>query len=369
MEEGVFSRLNSWFWSEDVWLPKNMTWEIIRRQERAVYAQFSELYNSLLVAIVLLFVRYVLERILFTPIGVYFGLKATRPKKAPENPVLEKAFKANGRIPYKQIQGLAKQLDWSGRKVERWLRQRTIQEKPLTITKFTESLWRFTFYLSAFLYGLFTLFSKPWLWDTRHCWYDYPHQSVTSDMWWYYMVELGFYWSLTFSQFMDIKRKDFLQMFLHHIITISLLSFSWACNFWRIGTLVMLIHDFADIPLEVTKMCKYLKKQNLADISFIIFTLAWIVSRLGLFPCRIIYSTMYEAIIILDFFPVYYIFNSLLLALQCLHIVWTWIIVRIAIQAIRKGVKDLRSDDSSNADSSSCSDENISNKTRKSRQS
>ncbi|XP_076348835.1 ceramide synthase 6-like [Tachypleus tridentatus] len=368
MEEGLISRLNNWFWNEDIWLPKNMTWEIIRRQEKARYAQFNELYNGLLVAVVLIFVRYILERLVFAPVGIYLGLKATRPKRAPENPVLEKAFKANGRIPYKQVQGLAKQLDWSGRKVERWLRQRTVQEKPLTLTKFTESSWRFTFYFSAFLYGLYTLSDKPWLWDTRYCWYGYPHQSVTDDVWWYYMVELGFYWALTFSQFLDIKRKDFLQMFVHHIITIMLLSFSWACNFWRVGTLVMLIHDFADIPLEVTKMIKYLGKQNMADISFMIFTLAWIVSRLGLFPYRVIYSTMYEALTILDFFPVYFIFNSLLLALQLLHIVWTWIIVCIALQAFQKGVRDLRSDESSNANGSS-SDDETSPKARKSNKS
>lgn len=40
-------------------------------------------------------------------------------------------------------------------------------------------------------------------------------------------------------------------MFVHHVVTLCLLSFSWACNLIRIGTLVLVIHDFADIPLEV----------------------------------------------------------------------------------------------------------------------
>ncbi|XP_023235691.1 ceramide synthase 6-like [Centruroides sculpturatus] len=109
---------------------------------------------------------------------------------------------------------------------------------------------------------------------------------MTSDVWWYYMVELGFYTSLTFSQFMDIKRKDFAQMFVHHIVTILLLVFSWSSNLTRIGTIVLIVHDFADCPLEAAKMAKYIHKQRLGDMLFVVFTLAWIVSRLGLYPYR-----------------------------------------------------------------------------------
>lgn len=68
--------------------------------------------------------------------------------------------------------------------------------------------------------------------------YDFPHHDMTNDVWWYYMIELGFYISLTFSQFLDVKRKDFWQMFVHHIVTIMLMAFSWTCNLTRIGTLV-----------------------------------------------------------------------------------------------------------------------------------
>ena len=68
--------------------------------------------------------------------------------------------------------------------------------------------------------------------------YNFPHHNTTNDIWWYYMIELGFYISLMFSQFMDVKRKDFWEMFVHHIVTILLLTLSWTCNLTRIGTLV-----------------------------------------------------------------------------------------------------------------------------------
>ena len=46
-------------------------------------------------------------------------------------------------------------------------------------------------------------------------------------------------------------------MFLHHIATISLLSFSYIVNFVRVGTLVLVIHDCGDYWLEVNAK-KYL---------------------------------------------------------------------------------------------------------------
>jgi ceramide synthetase len=65
------------------------------------------------------------------------------------------------------------------------------------------------------------------------------------------MISLAFYWSLAVSQFFDVKRKDFWQMFIHHVAAICLMGFSWMCNLHRIGTLVLLTHDCSDIFLEV----------------------------------------------------------------------------------------------------------------------
>ena len=64
-------------------------------------------------------------------------------------------------------------------------------------------------------------------------------------------MELSFYWALCISQFFDVKRKDFWEMFIHHVTTIALMGFSWTCNLTRVGTLVLVIHDCADIFLEV----------------------------------------------------------------------------------------------------------------------
>jgi len=361
------NEIRSAFWSEYVWLPPNTTWAIYARKANGIqYAQYNDLYYSLITAIVLLLIRFTLERYLYTPIGIKLGLKPFRSKQAQPNDVLERAFvNSKSRFTEKQIIGYAKQLDWSVNRVQRWYRLRLKQDKPTTLVRFCESLWRMTFYTFSFLYGAWCLYDKPWIYDSIHCFINYPHHSVSTEVWWYYNLELGFYLSLVVSQFFDIKRKDFWQMFIHHIVTVLLLAFSWTCNFHRIGSLVLVIHDFADIPLDGAKIFRYLKMQRVSNIVFTIFALAWIFSRIGLFPYRIIAYSSYYALDVVEMFPAYYIFNSLLCSLQVLHIIWTALILKIGYDGITKdGFKDIReSDDSgtSSSEESSSSDEQIKN--------
>ena len=51
-----------------------------------------------------------------------------------------------------------------------------------------------------------------------------------------------------------IVLQDFKEMIIHHIATILLLYFSWVANFPRVGTLVLLVHDAADVPMAVSKV-------------------------------------------------------------------------------------------------------------------
>lgn len=80
-------------------------------------------------------------------------------------------------------------------------------------------------------------------------------------------------------------------------------------------------------------MLAYLKKQKAADITFNIFTLCWVLSRLVMLPYRIIYYSSYVALGLVPMFSAYYIFNGLLIALQLLHIIWTFFIIRVVIHA------------------------------------
>ncbi|XP_030021916.1 ceramide synthase 6 isoform X2 [Manduca sexta] len=357
------------FWNEDVWLPPNTTWEDLEPgpDKAVVYNDYRHLLWPLPLALVLIILRHVMEKYWFAPFGKSLGIKNTRPKKALNNSKLELAYQSSPKIKHKQICALAKQLDMSERQVERWWRLRRSQDKPSTLVKFCENCWRCSFYLYNFSYGMFILWDKDWLWDIDQCYVGYPHQGLTSDIWWYYMISSAFYWSLTISQFWDVRRKDFWQMFVHHIATIALLSFSWVCNLHRIGTLVLLLHDCADIFLEAAKATKYANYQKLCDFLFAVFTILWILTRNLIYPFYIIWSTSVRAPMLLPMFPAYYIFNSLLCLLLALHMVWTWLIGQVAYKAISVGQMegDIRSSSSELSDSSHQSNHSTPNRVKR----
>ena len=89
--------------------------------------------------------------------------------------------------------------------------------------------------------------------------YRYPHHDIETSIWWYYMVELTFYWSLSISQWSDVKRKDFTEMFIHHITTIALLSFSWTCNLTR---LVGVSNCFSNINMAIVVISDWKEKKT-----------------------------------------------------------------------------------------------------------
>ncbi|XP_009460357.1 PREDICTED: ceramide synthase 6 [Nipponia nippon] len=312
-------------------------------------------------ACVQLLLRIIFGQFIAKPCALGLKVQANGPQKAQPNAILEKVFTAITKHPdEKRLEGLSKQLDWDVRSIQRWFRQRRNQEKPSTLTKFCESMWRFTFYLYIFTYGVRFLKKTPWLWNTRQCWNGYPYQPLMPDLHYYYIVELSFYWSLMFSQFIDIKRKDFGIMFTHHIVTVTLITFSYVTNLTRVGTLTLCLHDAADVVLEAAKMANYCKCQKLSDLLFLTFAIVFIVSRLGIYPLWILNTTLFELYEALGNFPALWVFNVLLVILQILHCFWSYLIIKAAYKAISKGkagkwnplhvAKDDRSDVESSSD-------------------
>ncbi|KAG5847843.1 hypothetical protein ANANG_G00130500 [Anguilla anguilla] len=330
--------LDQWLWRHEYWLPPGITWEDMQSQEGSWYPRPRDLLVALPLAVGFISLRYVFERLVARPwAGSWHSHQPSQ----------------------NEILGLTKQCDLTQRQVETWFRNRRNQDRPNNTRKFYEACWRFAFYMVAFSAGLAVLVDAPWFWDQRECWNGFPLQPISDAHYWYYMMELGFYWSLLLCVSVDIKRKDFREQIVHHVATISLLGFSYCSNYVRIGTLVMLVHDSSDFLLESAKMFNYAKWRKTCDSLFVVFTVVFLVTRLVVFPSRVIHTTLVLSMEVFTPFFGYYFFNALLLVLQALHVFWAWLILRMVYKFIFRGMveRDERSDEESGDDDEGAEEE------------
>ncbi|XP_040394560.1 ceramide synthase 2 isoform X1 [Cygnus olor] len=346
VKAGMFQTLYSYFWWERLWLPANLTWADLEDRDGRVYAKASDLYITIPLAFLFLIVRHLFETYVATPLAGLLNVKEKIRLKATPNAVLEKFYAATTKHPKQaDVEMLSKKSGCTVRQVERWFRRRRNQDRPSLLKKFREASWRFTFYLIAFIAGMAVIVDKPWFYDLREVWKGYPIQSMLPSQYWYYMIELSFYWSLLFSIASDVKRKDFKEQIIHHVATIILISFSWFANYIRAGTLIMALHDSSDYLLESAKMFNYAGWRNTCNNIFIVFAAVFIVTRLVILPFWIMHCTVVYPLDLYPAFFGYYFFNFMMAVLQSLHIFWAYLIIRMAQKFITgKVVEDERSD-------------------------
>ncbi|XP_029808146.1 ceramide synthase 3 [Suricata suricatta] len=286
------------------------------------------------------------HRFVAMPLAKALGVKEEVRKTVTPNTVLENFFTCSKRKPSQaDIYGLAKKCNLTERQVERWFRSRRNQERPCRMKRFQEACWRFTYYLIMTVAGIIFLYDKPWVYDLLEVWEGYPRQPLLPSQYWYYILEMSFYWSLLFSIGSDAKRKDFLAHVIHHLAAISLMSFSWCANYIRSGTLVMIVHDVADIWLESAKMFSYAGWKQTCNALFFIFSAIFFISRLIVFPFWILYCTLILPLNYLEPFFSYIFLNLQLMVLQALHLYWCYFILKMLKRCIfMKDTKDVRSD-------------------------
>lgn len=152
-------------WDEEFWLPEGVTWGDFKSNATIRYPQPQELQYTVLIGAILLVARILVESFVYLPIGVVFGWIDTSKESLSQRIIGHLFLGFAGNRKFKRV---------------------------------AESAWRFTYYIIAFVCGYFVLRNEPQLHNVDSCWENYPYQHVSNGVWWYYIIETGFYWSLLF---------------------------------------------------------------------------------------------------------------------------------------------------------------------------
>lgn len=96
------------------------------------------------------------------------------------------------------------------------------------------------------------MYNSEFWFNLQGMWQGWPFRDVTGVQKWYYLVQWGFWLQQILVVNIEEKRKDYAQMFTHHVFTCALLFLSYGNYHTRVGTVILSCMDIIDIILPVS---------------------------------------------------------------------------------------------------------------------
>ncbi|XP_018023221.1 ceramide synthase 2 [Hyalella azteca] len=339
-------RVNDLFWSDTFWLPDGVTWEDVSPSKGYPNARDITTYPFVIAAVLLVLKKFFVIPFILSPLARHFGLRDRRRSQPERVPTLEILYRQHGKVlPPTMVEKVSRNLNWTTKQVENWLRRRDMSQKSSVYEKFVSVGFLAVYHICFTIFGVVMLYDEPFVWNAELCFEDFPFQELSSEIWWYYMIGLGYFWSLVFSLLFEGRTKEYLIDCIHHAVTIMLMSFSWVNNFVRIGSLVLLLHSFSDALLFPGKMFVYSKHEKVTTAFFAVFVIVWMVTRIILFPFHVLKNVMTLGYISQSLC----VYDVLLSGLLLLNIRWTALILRMIFKKLCQGELVDETDDNENS--------------------
>jgi TLC domain len=170
--------------------------------------------------------------------------------------------------------------------------------------------------------------------------HNYPCQKIPAYLDSFYVFKLAYHlYELGYTLMKQRSRPDFPEYMLHHLMTWSLIFFSYSLNMLPIGAAVMILHDITDLAVTLFKLTIDIFSTPVCAIFYGTMIVSWMYFRLYFFPLHVIWRLQEECY---DGMPCqnmqYGALNMLyafLSGLVCLHIFWFYLMVNGFIRRLR----------------------------------
>ena len=154
--------------------------------------------------------------------------------------------------------------------------------------KFSNQLVNFAFHAVAGGYLAKIVYGENWLHDAGRVWANYPDHEPNGLYVGLFCAQFGYHLQRLLQVAIQKRKKDFLEMALHHVVTVFLIGYSSWAGYVRIGLCVLMVHDLSDC---LGCMCKILSSLNWSKClvaTFFPMQASWAYTRLYVLPCQII---------------------------------------------------------------------------------
>lgn len=164
---------------------------------------------------------------------------------------------------------------------------------------------------------------------------EYPYAKHAPMVKEYLLVTMGYHVGGLMNHFLHPRRSDYLEMALHHLLTIYLFGGCYLFNVWETGAVIAFLHDTADITTNIIKTLAETNYSTITAVVFVIHMAFWFYTRLSVLPYFIYNIIMVEVDFGSPIVKAYFVF--LLSSLCLLHAYWFKLFVYHISKYVKSG--------------------------------
>ena len=178
--------------------------------------------------------------------------------------------------------------------------------------KFKDQTWQLAIHLSMALWEVRLLLAHPGWWSDAGnpetgafapcpaTVLDDPSSFGGSEVRMFYIMQLALWmWTGVSCKWLEERRKDYVEMMAHHVMTVALVLNSLLQGELAVGLVVLAVHDTSDVVLDLMKIANYLKVEGrhgffVTEACFVLNTyVVWPYLRLYRYPVYVVQSVYF----------------------------------------------------------------------------
>lgn len=209
--------------------------------------------------------------------------------------------------------------------------------------KASDMLFKGTYFLMASAFGWFVSKDAYFLpieiggkGDSSLMFKDFPYQPYDSYplIRVYITIQLGYHLHSLMTHLLHLPGKQYMELLLHHILTVFLIGLAYFMNYVNISLLVLYTHDIGDYFLNYARVLIETKYKTLGAVMCIMVLLSWGYMRLYIFPVYLIRNAIYENPAHEEIYGMF-VLGSMLHVLLLLHIFWYIQLAKFALRFLK----------------------------------
>lgn len=164
----------------------------------------------------------------------------------------------------------------------------------------------------------------------------------------YFMLQLGYHLHSLIVHVSGKIRNDFMEMLLHHSITVMLVSLAYLMNYLPMSLLILYSHDISDAFVSYTRFLVDTNYKKLTTVTYICLLVSWFYTRLIIFPFDLIRISCYTNPMMHEMYGIG-ILGAMVHVLVILHIYWFVLLIKMGLRFAKTATpEDLQQKLSSN---------------------